>query len=364
LTIECKKEEKMKRVLTVVSLVVVVMFLGTQVFAGGQGESAKKKELSMAAVLYGQANEGTWEPAAYTAIQKVQKAIPFTLNLAESTSTQDAEKVIRNWASRGVSIVFAHSNIYMDQVLTVAKQFKNVHFICEVMFNPDSPDNPNDPEFQKLASKNTPANLTVLGDTPYEGNFLAGYVAGLVTKSKKIGILQPFESVGLNLYSNCFYYGVKAANPNVEMKIVYLGDYVAPAETRDAVKSFAQQGCDIVFSELDDNSAILECAAQGIYCIPMYMDKSSVDPKAVLTTVVFDWSDLLQGSVEAVAKGTMAAYRSKNYFRGLTVKDDSIRLGTFAPSVSGEVKAAVEKIKNQLKDGSLTFQLNSNVIIK
>lgn len=354
----------MKRILSVVALAVFCMFAVGVLFAGGQSDaaSAAKKDLQFVAVLYGQANEGTWEPAAFTAIQKVQKDFPFTLQLAESTTTQDAEKVIRNWASRGVDVLFAHSLIYMDQLITVAKQFPKVHFIGEAMLNPD--ENLDDPEYLKQSSKNTPANLTVLGDTPYEGNFLAGYVAGLMTKSKKIGILEPFESPGLNRYSNCFYYGVKAANPSVEMKIVYLGDYVAPAETRDAVKSFAQQGCDIVFSEMDDNSAILEAQAQGIYCIPMYMDKTQVAPETVLTSVVFDWYKPLKGSVEAVVKGTMAAYRQKNYFRGLTVKDDSIYLGKYASSVPQKVKDAAEKIRKQLKDGSLTFPLVTDVIIK
>jgi basic membrane protein A and related proteins len=358
------KEDKMKRILSIMALVVFCMLVGGMVFAAGQKEAAKgaQKELQVVAVLYGQANEGTWEPAAYTALQKVQKEIPFTLQLAESTSTQDAEKVIRNWAARGVDILFAHSLIYMDQVISVAKQFPKVHFICEAMLNPD--ENLSDPEYLKQSSSKTPANMTVVGDTPYEGNFMAGYVAGMMTKSKKIGILEPFESPGLNRYSNCFYYGVKASNPDVAVSIVYLGDYIAPAETRDAVKSFAQKGIDIVFSEMDDNSAILECQAQGIYCVPMYMDKAEVAPATVLTSVVFDWSKLLKGSMEAVAKGTMAEYRKANYFRGLTVKDDSIYLGKFAATVPQNVKDAATKIKNQLKDGSLKFPLVTDVIIK
>jgi len=353
----------MKHRLLVAFFAVMIVSAVPLAFAAGQKEApAGPAELEVAAVLYGHANEGTWDPAAYRGLLSVQQEVPFILHLAEGTGMQDAEKVIRNWASRGVDIVFAHSLIYLDQVITVARQFPDVHFICETVLDPA--EHMDEPEHAKLAAVNTPENLTLLGDTPYEGNYLAGVVAALVSKTKKIGILQPFESPGLNRYSNCFYFGAKEAVPEIEAKIVYIGDYLAPAETRDAVRSLAQQGCDVVFSEMDDNSAILESAAQGIYCIPMYIDKSDVDPKTVLTSVVFDWSKPLQGSIEAVANGTVSSYRKQWYFRPLSLTDGSLYLGRFSPVVSEEVKRKVSAVEERLRQPGIQIELVTEAIIK
>jgi basic membrane lipoprotein Med (substrate-binding protein (PBP1-ABC) superfamily) len=139
---------------------------------------------------------------------------------------------------------------------------------------------------------------------------------------------------------------------------------LAPAETRDAVKSLAQEGCDVIFSEMDDNSAILESKEQGIYCIPMYIDKSDVAPQTVLTSVVFGWHKTLKGSIEAVANGTMEQYRKEHYFRPLTVADGSLYLGKYAPSVPASVKSEVESVRKELINGTREVELVTEVLLK
>jgi basic membrane lipoprotein Med (substrate-binding protein (PBP1-ABC) superfamily) len=221
-----------------------------------------------------------------------------------------------------------------------------------------------DPEQAKYAAENAPPNLVLAGDTPWEGNYMAGYVAALMSKTGVVGILQPFEAPPLNRYSNCFLFGAQAAKPDIDVKVVFVGDYIAPAETRDAVKSLAQQGADVIFSQMDDNSAILESAAQGIYCIPMYMDKIDTDPDTVLTSVVMDWSGPLGGAIEAVAKGNFQEYRKKWYFRPLSAKDGSIYLGTWGNKVPDSVKKKVAEIDSKFEKGTLKVKLVNEVIIK
>jgi len=323
---------------------------------------AASKELTVVAIMYGHANEGTWDPSAYQGLLKAQKKVPFTLHLHEGTTTQDAEKVIRNWAAKGVDVVFAHSDIYIDQVISVARRFPKVHFICETQIDPSLLKD--DPEQAKYAPENAPPNLVLSGDTPWEGNYMAGYVAAMMSKTGMLGILQPFEAPPLNRYSNCFLFGAQAAKPDIKVKVVYVGDYIAPAETRDSVKSLAEAGCDVIFSQMDDNSAILESAAKGVYCIPMYMDKSDVDPKAVLTSVVMDWSGPLGGAIEAVAKGNFAEYRKQWYFRPLSAKDGSIYLGKWGTTVPDEVKKAAADLDAQFKKGTLKVRIVDEVLIK
>lgn len=356
-------------------LVVAVLALGLtclMVFAacGGDtagdtaGETPAATEMDVVAVMYGHANEGTWDPSAYQSLLKVQETIPFTLSLSEGTTTQDAEKVIRNWASRGVDVIFAHSDIYLEQMVTVAEQFPETTFVGETQLDPA--DNSSGPEIAIYAPDKTPANVLLAGDTPYEGNYMAGYVAAMMSKTDKLGVLQPFEAPPLNRYSNCFYYGAKAAKPDIDLQIVFVGDYIAPAETRDAVKSLANQGCDVIFTEMDDNSGILEAAAQGIRIIPMYMDKLDVDPDAVITSVVMDWSGPLGGAIEATAKGetALAEYRKEWYFRPLSVADGGIFLGEWGNNVPDAVKQAASDLEAEFKSGALTVPLSTERLIK
>jgi simple sugar transport system substrate-binding protein len=357
-------EKKMRRLnLKILSFTIVLLLLGCLfLFAEGKQEAeGAKEELEVVAVMYGHANEGTWDPSAYQGLLKAQEEVGFKLSLSEGTSTQDAEKIIRNWASRGVDVLFAHSDIYLDQVINVAKQFPKVVFICETQKNPDLLKD--DPEVGQYSSDKTPSNLCLSGDTPWEGNYMAGYVAAKMSKSGKVGVLQPFEAPPLNRYTNSFYFGAQEGRSDIDVNVVYIGDYIAPAETRDAVKSLAQQGVDVVFSQMDDNAAILECQAQGIYCIPMYMDKLDVAPDTVLTSVVMDWSGPLTGAIKAVKEGNFSEYRKTNYFRPLSAKDDSIFLGKWGTAVTSDVKAGADKLKKEFKSGSRSVKLVDEVII-
>jgi basic membrane lipoprotein Med (substrate-binding protein (PBP1-ABC) superfamily) len=344
---------------TICLLCAVVLVCFSLVAVPEQGAS---KELTVVAVMYGHANEGTWDPSAYQGLLEAQKKIPFTLHLNEGTSTQDAEKIIRNWAAKGVDVIFAHSDIYTEQLLKVAQHFKKVHFIGEAQLDPRL--HSDDPELSKYLPEKTPPNVLFAGDTPFEGNYLAGYAAALMSKKGALGILQPFEAPPLNRYTNSFLFGAQAVKPDIKVKVVYLGDYIAPAETRDAVKTLAQQGCDVIFSQMDDNSAILESAAQSVYSLPMYIDKHAVDPKAVLTSVVMGWGVVLHGAIEAVSNDTWADYRKKHYFRALSVKDGSIYLGQWGTDVPESVKTAVADVKTKIANGTIKVKIVDEKLVQ
>jgi len=350
------------RMVLVLSLVVVVASMIAGCASSQTPTPTQSKQMTVVAVLYGHASEGTWDPGAYQGLLKAQKEIPFDLQLAEAVSTQDAEKVIRDWAAKGPALIFAHSDIYTDSVLTVAQQFPNVIFLCEAQIDPRT--KLDVPEIAKYAPDKTPANFLFTGDTPFEGNYLAGYAAALLSKSGIIGVLQPFEAPPLNRYTNAFYFGAQAAKPTIKVNVVYVGDYIAPAEARDAVKVMKQQGADVIFSQMDDNSAIMECAAQGIYCIPMYMDKKAFDPKTVATSVVMEWYGPLKAVIEAINKGDFKAYREKYYFRGLSSSDGSVHLGEWGDGVPESVKQATAAVEAKIKSGEVKVQVVDEVMVK
>jgi simple sugar transport system substrate-binding protein len=193
---------------------------------------------------------------------------------------------------------------------------------------------------------------------------MAGYVAAKMSKTGKIAVLQPFEAPPLNRYTNSFYFGALEGKSDIDVKVVFIGDYIAPAETRDAVNSLAQQGCDVIFSQMDDNAAILESKAQGIYCIPMYMDKLDVAPDTVLTSVVMDWSGPLTGAIEAVKKGNFAKYREEWYFRPLSAKDGSIFLGEWGTAVPDSLKKEADQLESEFSKGKREVELVDEVLLK
>ncbi len=107
---------------------------------------------------------------------------------------------------------------------------------------------------------------------------------------------------------------------------------------------------------MDDNSSILECAANGIYVITTWADKHDFDPKTNLVSVVSDFFIALTGALEAIQKGNWDAYRESNYFTPQTLNNGGTKLGVWGDTVPEEVKTAVAAIEAKFKDGSLKVE--------
>ena len=112
---------------------------------------------------------------------------------------------------------------------------------------------------------------------------------------------------------------------------------------------------------LDDNSGILECAAQGIHCVAPYKDKHEIAPKTVLTSTCYGAHVLLKGVFEAVANGTFAEYRAKHYFRPMSLRENSLSLGKWGTDVPESVKKAVAEVEAKLKSGEITWYSNRSL---
>jgi len=341
-----------RRILSLLCALVLVGFLALT-----SAIPVQSGELSMTAIMYGNANEGTWDPALYESLLKAQKGVGFKLHINETTGHVDLEKALRNWAGRDVSYIHAHSGSYIEETLKVAGHFPKVHFSSILNSDPREYE-----EYVKYRASNTPPNVLLIGHTPYEANYLAGCAAALASKTGKIGILQPFDSREMNRFTNSVYFGAKAARPDIKVRTVLIGNYVAPAETRDAVKSLAQQDCDVVFALLDDNSAILESAVQGIYCIPTYKDRHDINPKTVLTSVHYDWSAQFEGPMKALQAGKFEDYRQKHYFRAQSMAEGSIDLGQWGEGVPDSLKEKVAEMRAKIIDGRIKMQVSAESI--
>src|SRR6266567_632471 len=85
----------------------------------------------------------------------------------------DAERVLRDLVSQGNKMIFATSFGYMDAMVKVAKDHPEVYF-------------------EHATGYQTTPNLRVYEGRFYEGAYLAGIVAGKMTKSNVLGFVASF----------------------------------------------------------------------------------------------------------------------------------------------------------------------------
>ena len=241
----------------------------------------------------------------------------------------DAERVLRDLVAQGNKLIFATSFGFMDAVTKVAK------------------DNP-DVKFEHATGYRTADNLRVYEAKFYEGAYLAGILAGQMTKSNVLGFVGSFPIPEVLRNIDAFTLGAQSVNPKITTKVVWVSAWFDPPRETEAAQSLLDQGADVLLQNTD-SSAVLQAAERaGKYAFGWDSDMSAVAPKAHLGSCALDWSGYYVKSFNDVLNGTWKPEVTKWGVKEGAV--DLVKVASFAPA---EARKKVDAARQGLKAGTL-----------
>ncbi|MBT7136888.1 MAG: BMP family ABC transporter substrate-binding protein, partial [Rhodospirillaceae bacterium] len=253
------------------------------------GMSVQAAEKTKAAFVYvGPIGDHGWSYQHHEGLKAVEKAFgdKIETTYVESVSEgPDAERVIRQLAQNGNQIIFTTSFGYMNPTLKVAKAFPKVKFEHSTGFKRS-------------------ANVATYNARFYEGRYVAGLVAGKMTKSNTIGYIASFPIPEVVMGINATYLGAKSVNPNVKMKVVWVSTWFDPGKEADAAKALRDQGADILFQHTDSPAAMKIAEQEGVFAVGQASDMHTFGPKAQLTAIVNNWAPYYVKRIKEVMDGT------------------------------------------------------------
>ena len=207
----------------------------------------------------------------------------------------DAERVITQMALQGVDIIFATSFGYMDQMLNVAKKFPNV-------------------KFEHATGYKTAPNMSVYSSKFYEGRYVQGVIAGMMSKNGKAGYIASFPIPEVIRGINSFYLGATSINPDFDIDVVWVNTWYDPAKEGDAAKVLISQGADIITQHTDSTAPLQIAEKEGVLGFGQASDMISFAPNTQLTAIIDDWGPYYVARVQAVLDGS---WESEDTFGGM-----------------------------------------------
>ncbi|MEO0490784.1 MAG: BMP family ABC transporter substrate-binding protein, partial [Cyanobacteria bacterium J06659_2] len=187
-----------------------------------------------------------------------------------------------------------------------------------------------------------------------EAQYVAGIVAGLTTKTNKLGFIaaKPIPQVLRNV--NSFTLGAKSVNPDVTTQIVFTGNWAEPIKEAESTNSMADQGIDVVTCHVDSPKVVMETAERrGIFCSGYHADQAALAPEGYLTGAEWDWNNIYSGLAEEIQSGKSLMDGSIPHILRGGLKEGFCKLSAYGPAVSEEAQAAAEEAKAALIDGTL-----------
>ena len=295
----------------------------------------KPEPLKIAFAYVGPVGDGGWTFAHDNARKAIEKEFgdkvktSFVENVPESA---DAERVLRDMASTGNKLIFGTTFGYMEPMLKVAPDFKDV-------------------KFEHATGYKQADNMRTYDSRTYEGAYMAGIIAGKMTKSNTLGVVgsHPIPEVIRNI--NAFTLGAQSSNPKVKTKVVWVNTWNDPTKETEAATSLLNGGADVLFQNTDSPAVLKTAEAKGKRAFGWDSDMTAYGPKAHLASAIINWSPYYIKATKEALDGSWKG--GAGVWWG--VKEGAIDIVSIAEDVPAETKAKVAEVKKGLADGSFVI---------
>jgi basic membrane protein A len=295
---------------------------------------AKAEPLKIAFAYVGPVGDGGWSFAHDNGRKAVEKEFgdkvvtKFVESVPESA---DAERVIRDLAGEGNKLIFGTTFGYMESMLKVAADNKGI-------------------KFEHATGYKTAENMRTYDSRTYEGAYMAGVIAGKMTKSNTLGVVGsvPIPEVVRNI--NSFTLGAQSSNPKIKTKVVWVNEWFNPGKETEAATSLINGGADVLFQNTDSPAVLKTAQEKGKRAFGWDSDMTAYGPKAHLGSAVINWGPYYIKATRDALEGKWTTGQS-----WWGVKEGAIDMVSIAEDVPAETKKRIDEIKAGLKDGSFAI---------
>ena len=296
---------------------------------------AKPEPLKVAFVYIGPIGDGGYtfsHDNGRKAMEKEYGDRVVTTFVEKVPESADAERVIRDLVAQGNKLIFGTTFGYMESMVKVAKDFPDV-------------------KFEHATGYKSADNLRTYDSRTYEGAYLAGVVAGQMSKNGTLGVVGsvPIPEVIRNI--NSFTLGAQSVNPKIKTRVVWVNDWFNPPKETEAATALINGGADVLFQNTDSSAVLQTAEKMGKRAFGWDSDMTAYGPKAHLASAVINLAPYYTKTVGDALNGSWKG--NANDWWG--VKEGAIDIVSIAADVPEATKKRLDEVKAGLKDGSFAI---------
>ncbi len=295
---------------------------------------AAPEPTKIAFVYVGPVGDGGWTFAHDNARKAVEAEFGAKVKTSIVESIKegpDSERVIRDLVQQGNKMVFATSFGYMEPMLKVAGTSAGT-------------------KFEHATGYKTAENLRTYDSRTYEGAYLAGIIAGKMTKSNVLGVVASIQIPEVIRNINSYTLGAQSVNPKIKTKVIWVGDWFAPPKETEAATALIDQGADVLMQNTDSSAVLQTAEKMGKMAFGWDSDMTKYGPGAHLASAVINWAPYYKKATKDLLDNT---WKTEQTWWG--VKEGAIDIVSISDKVPADVKALVEQKKAGLRDGSFSI---------
>ena len=236
------------------------------------GKSPQPRGFRVGLVTPGSIADAAWNSGAYRGLEQIRDSLGVAVSHVEARTPSEQEEALRTYATQKYDLVFGHGFEFQGAAERVSAQYPGTVFIV-------------------TSGERVQGNVSPLIFRLHEASYLAGLVAGGLTKSNIIAFVGGIELPPIKLAEDAWVAGAKAANPNVSARATYLNTFDDVAAGREAALALIQAGADMFHHNADQAAlgvfqAVKE--SRSAYIFGANADQSSLAPERTIGSAIID----------------------------------------------------------------------------
>lgn len=299
---------------------------------------------SVAMLLPGRADDPGYSGLGAAALQLAADQFGLETAVAESVDVAQQLEVYRDFASKGFDLVVGWGGQFEDGAIEAAEQFPDTYF---------------------AVGSGTGGNGSNYSSVDLRGEqwtFLIGYIAGKLTQSDKVGVVDGPCFDASARQANGFRDGAIYANPDVNVSIVGLDSFDDPAGAKEAALAQISQGVDMINAAMNTgNLGVFEAAreSEGVLVLTEYVDQNAEAPEVILTSATRDQSVVIAEVVQRIIDGTFDGDPIR-----ISITDDYDAIAPFRDLAPQALFDEAKELQAKIASGELVVEANGSCPFK
>jgi len=259
---------------------------------------------------------------------------------SEKVANADYERVMREYAEKGNTLIVGESFAVEAAARKVAKDYPKVSFLMGSSGKPQAP------------------NFSVFDNYIQEPAYLTGLIAGGMSKSNKIGMVGGFPIPEVNRLMNAFMAGAKETNPKAEFMVTFINNWFDPPKAKEAAFAMIDKGADVMYAE---RFGVSDAAKERkVLAIGNVIDTQKDYPDTVVASALWNMEPTIDRALKAVKEGKFKAEDYGQYSMMKFKGSELSPLGTFDAKIPKAIKDKVAARQKEILDGKFTVKVDDN----
>lgn len=246
------------------------------------GGGGRPEGFRVALVTPGSIADAAWNAGAWAGLEQVRDSLGALVSQVEARTPAEQEEALRTYAALGYALVFGHGFEFQGMAERVSAAHPGTVFII-------------------TSGERVRGNVAPLIFRLHEATYLAGLVAGALTRTGVIGFVGGIELPPVRAAYEAWAAGASATHPGVESRFTWLNNFDDAAAGREAAHALMRQGADVLHHNADAAAlGVFQAVREtpGTWIFGANADQSALVPDRVVASAVID----LPRAILAVAR--------------------------------------------------------------